>query len=89
MKAVRRCFKKQGQGSTYSVGVMCNKLGAKKKFASGDRRVKRPPSLSSRMSVGLRSAVRAPIKMTSFRKKKKNVKINVMKADGTKDKRYK
>ena len=81
MKAVRRCFKKQGQGSTYSVGVMCNKLGAKKKFASGDRRVKRPPPL--------RSAVRAPIKMTSFRKKKKNVKINVMKADGTKDKRYK
>lgn len=40
-RAVRRCFKKEPNGK-YTVGKMCNKLGAKNKFASGKAR-KKPP----------------------------------------------
>ena len=43
--AVRRCYKKLPGSGNWAVGKMCNKKGAKKKYASGVRTVARKPPL--------------------------------------------
>lgn len=76
-KAVRRCFKKQ-PGGMWTVGKMCNPIGAPTKYATG--RVKKKPPLG--LTRRQREAVARGEKVTRIGK------VSKFKKDGTLDRRF-
>lgn len=80
-KAIRRCFKEQTKGSgNWTVGKMCNRKGASKKYASGIATKKPPLNLPTRRQ---REA------MKRGEKPKRIGRGSKIRKDGKRDKRFK
>ena len=76
-KAVRRCFRKEPSGK-YTVGKICNPLGARKKYASGIASKKKKLGATRRQMEAIRSG-----------KSVKVGKVSRTRKDGKSDKRFK